>query len=253
MVRKRALIFIALCAISLAFSLKSKPVDQSGFALVELFTSEGCSSCPPADALIAEIEKESKDKPVYILAYHVDYWDRLGWKDSFSDQRYSQRQYQYANWLKLSGVYTPQILVNGTQEFVGSEEKTLRTSIRSAIAEKSKNKLEISIQKQSGAVLTLTYHSDQSTQGYNLNVAFVTPHAINRIERGENKGKSLSHVQIVRTFESIPLKGRKNGQINFSVVKGVLQVDAEPIGFLQNAETGKITAATQLKIKAAHS
>ena len=79
-----------------------------GFAVVELYTSEGCSSCPPADALVAKVQKESTDKPVYILAFHVDYWNRLGWKDVFSNHDYSSRQYQYSRWLK-SEVYTPQI------------------------------------------------------------------------------------------------------------------------------------------------
>src|ERR1700709_1440967 len=83
-----------------------------GFAVIELFTSEGCSSCPPADALVARVQKESNDKPVYILAFHVDYWNHLGWKDAFSSAEYSERQNQYARWLKLSSVYTPQIVVN---------------------------------------------------------------------------------------------------------------------------------------------
>src|SRR5271155_1276675 len=71
----------------------------NGFAVVELFTSEGCSSCPPADDLIARVQQEDKDLPVYILAFHVDYWNRLGWKDAFSDAAYSDRQRRYAAWL----------------------------------------------------------------------------------------------------------------------------------------------------------
>src|ERR1700743_2691255 len=81
-----------------------------GFAVVELFTSEGCSSCPPADQLVARIQQEDKEQPVYILAYHVDYWDRLGWKDAFSDARYSSRQKTYTGWLKIRSAYTPQIV-----------------------------------------------------------------------------------------------------------------------------------------------
>src|SRR5579863_1763198 len=97
-------IFIALGCLSLA-SLATEafinrksiaPVTPAkGFALVELFTSEGCSSCPPADILVAKIQKESADQPIYILAFHVDYWNRLGWKDVFSSHEYSERQQQY--------------------------------------------------------------------------------------------------------------------------------------------------------------
>ncbi|MES2112408.1 MAG: DUF1223 domain-containing protein [Bacteroidota bacterium] len=117
-------------------SVKSKKLTKTGtpgkgFAVIELFTSEGCSSCPSADALVARVEKEATDKPVYILAYHVDYWNRLGWKDAFTSPEYSARQSQYADWLNLSSVYTPQIVVNGRKEFVGSEEGTLRNAIKS--------------------------------------------------------------------------------------------------------------------------
>src|SRR5579859_6695441 len=104
-----------------------------GFAVVELFTSEGCSSCPAADALVATVQKEDKDLPVYILSFHVDYWDRLGWKDAFSDAAYSDRQREYARWLRLSSVYTPQVVVNGHQEFVGSDAVKLREAISNGL------------------------------------------------------------------------------------------------------------------------
>ena len=131
--------FLVIAAISAtAFislgSIKKYNGDNKGFAVVELFTSEGCSSCPPADELVARIEKESKDKPVYILAYHVDYWNRLGWKDQFSSADFSKRQNEYANYLHLESVYTPQIVVNGKKEFVGSEEGTLRNVIKAGSA-----------------------------------------------------------------------------------------------------------------------
>src|SRR5580704_2729726 len=112
----------------------AKPAASGkGFAVVELFTSEGCSSCPPADALIAAVQQEDKDLPVYILAFHVDYWDRLGWKDAFSEGACSDRQRQYAAWLNLNSVYTPQVVVNGRKEFVGSEAGTLRAAIQSGL------------------------------------------------------------------------------------------------------------------------
>ena len=95
--------------------------DDKGFAVSgQLFTSECCSSCPPADQLVAKIQKEVKDRPVYILAYHVDYWNRQGWKDAFSSADYTKRQQDYASYLHIQSVYTPQIVVNGRTEFVGS-------------------------------------------------------------------------------------------------------------------------------------
>jgi len=75
--------------------------EGKGFAVLELFTSEGCSSCPPADKVLAKIQRESEGKAVYLLAYHVDYWDRLGWKDAYSSAEFSNRQVQYGHWLNV--------------------------------------------------------------------------------------------------------------------------------------------------------
>ncbi len=116
-----------------AFTPIKPTAVNKGFAVVELFTSEGCSSCPPADELVARIQKEYKDQPVYILAFHVDYWNRLGWRDVFSNAGYSARQSEYAKYLNLPQVYTPQIVVNGKKEFVGSEEGTLRDAIKNSL------------------------------------------------------------------------------------------------------------------------
>src|ERR1700739_857201 len=123
-----ALIVLGTTAFINARLLKKVNTTDKGFAVVELFTSEGCSSCPPADQLVARIQQEDQDQPVYILAFHVDYWDRQGWKDGFSDSRYTQRQRRYATWLNLESIYTPQIVVNGRKEFVGSQEGTLRSA-----------------------------------------------------------------------------------------------------------------------------
>jgi hypothetical protein len=95
-------------------SLKKKMIkEQDGFALIELFTSEGCSSCPAADGALEEIQKQYNDKNVLVLSYHVDYWDKLGWKDIFSDASFTQRQEYYSNIFRLNNMYTPQAVVNG--------------------------------------------------------------------------------------------------------------------------------------------
>lgn len=118
------------------FSPSDTGANFPGFAVVELFTSEDCSSCPSADALVAKIQEENKDKPVYILAFHVDYWNRLGCKDVFSDPSFTKRQRQYAGWLRLSTVYTPQAIINGNKEFVGSQETTMRKAIKESLDKK---------------------------------------------------------------------------------------------------------------------
>ena len=109
---------------------------EPGFAVVELFTSEGCSSCPPADALLAEQVRDAREhgRPVYCLAFQVDYWNRLGWADPYSDAGFSRRQNDYAQAFQSDRVYTPQVVVNGTEEFVGSD--------RAQVAEKRRRRTE---------------------------------------------------------------------------------------------------------------
>jgi len=93
-------------------------------AVVELFTSEGCSSCPPADRILSRLTAETQrdHRRIYTLSFHVDYWDRLGWRDPYSSSANSDRQRQYAELMKLQSVYTPQMIVNGRIEFVGSDQ-----------------------------------------------------------------------------------------------------------------------------------
>ena len=130
----------AVSLLTISFSTKNlnkKIKEQNGFALVELFTSEGCSSCPPADAILEEVQKKYIDKNVLVVAYHVDYWDKLGWKDVFSKAIFTERQNYYSNLFRLNSIYTPQVVVNGRKEFVGSNKARLTSSIDEQLAEKS--------------------------------------------------------------------------------------------------------------------
>ena len=243
----------------------------NGFAVVELFTSEGCSSCPPADALIARVQQEDKDLPVYMLAYHVDYWDRLGWKDAFSNAAYSDRQRRYAAWLKLSSIYTPQVVVNGQKEFVGSEAGTLYGAIKNALQQTSEVQLSknqhVQLSKNQHVQLTNPY-VQLSLSGLRLNgarlewvgkveggtiawdkfslvVAVVQRSATTQVKAGENGGKTLSHVQIVRELGMSALDGKGESAGHLDWPAGIAPADGEVIAFLQNQDNGQIIAATR--------
>ncbi|MGH9465120.1 MAG: DUF1223 domain-containing protein, partial [Thermoanaerobaculia bacterium] len=109
---------------------------SSGPVLLELFTSQGCSSCPPADRLLSRLAAARGSEPVVVpLAFHVDYWNHIGWEDPFSQGRWSARQRAYALAFGRDGVYTPQLVVDGTEELVGSDERAVRRAIERAAAQ----------------------------------------------------------------------------------------------------------------------
>src|SRR5579859_6935835 len=112
----------------------------TGFAVLELFTSEGCSSCPPADELASRVASQYRWN-VYVLSFHVDYWDQLGWKDIYSNAEYTQRQRDYAQTFYLNSIYTPQAIINGKSQMVGSNEEKLKSTLESELASTSNIRL----------------------------------------------------------------------------------------------------------------
>lgn len=240
----------ALVALSITFGAfkgqyKASPATKSGFAVVELFTSEGCSSCPPADELIAKVLKETVNKPVYILAYHVDYWNRLGWKDRFSSPQYSDRQRQYTKWLKLQSVYTPQIVVNGQTEFVGSQESNLRNAIQAGLEHDIKTQLTLPGINLTNKQLSLQYKNTSNVHNCQLVIAFEQKAAQTDVKHGENQGHILSHVNIVRQLNNIDLE-QPSGKISLKLPQEYNTHDWEVIGFVQNTLTGRILSAQKI-------
>jgi len=244
-------ILVTAVFIASAFINKRKVAATNtgkGFAVIELFTSEGCSSCPPADAVVAKIQKESNGKPIYILAFHVDYWNRLGWKDVFSSADYSDRQKQYAAWLhSTDGIYTPQIVVNGKTEFVGSEEATLRNAIKTNLQMDAAAQVSLSDVQAGEQKINLHYQTQGNITHAVLQLALIQKTAQTKVERGENAGHTLSHVQIVRQIQTVTLK-RADGVTNITLPKGVDVHGGELIAFLQDTSNGVITGATKVEL-----
>jgi hypothetical protein len=224
---------------------KSAFPDKSGFAVVELFTSEGCSSCPPADDLATEIvlDAEKEKKNVIVLSEHVDYWNRLGWVDPFSNQFYTQRQRWYSGFFASEGIYTPQMIVNGTMSFVGSDRqkafKNISNSLASSVAFQN-----IIISTKDARSGLYTYKIVKRNSDEDLNIILVEKYAASKVLRGENKGKTLTHRNIVREWVQI-----KNPSLEGSVrFKNKLEFSkASVIAFLQNKTTAEITSAGILK------
>lgn len=242
--KKIVLILIAGClSIGGLYAKGKDPVK--GFAVVELFTSEGCSSCPPADELVARFQRENAGKSLYILAFHVDYWNKLGWKDVFSNESYSRRQYQYSNWLNLGSVYTPQVIVNGKKEFVGSDERSLRSSVQTDLQQSGSARINLEGLKIVYDRVSLQYTAEGTAGHDRLVVALVQKSASTQVKRGENGGHTLNHVQIVRNLQTVMIDGKNTGTCGIDIPKGLDQSGLEVVAFLQNNDTGEIRAAAR--------
>lgn len=193
---------------------------QDGIAVVELFTSQGCSSCPPADRVLTELidDAEKQGTSVYGLSFHVDYWNYIGWKDPYSSAVYSQRQRNYAKGIEGHRVYTPQMVVNGGTEFVGSNQAVATKNVERALAKEPEYAIAISDLKVESGYCFLEYKVQEVTHGERLNIAVVERDMKNYVSKGENKGKTLSHDNVVRVFESITLKQTGKLRINLGEV-----------------------------------
>ena len=177
--------------------------------LVELFTSEGCSTCPPADKLLAAMEETQPIKGVQIVALgeHVDYWNRLGWKDPFSSAQFTQRQTEYARALHIEDIYTPQMVVDGRTEFIGSNADTAREAIAKA-AGTAKANINLTVKGSAANAITLVTQIENLpavTSGDTADVmlAITESGLSSKVLRGENSGKELAHSVVTRRLVKI--------------------------------------------------
>ncbi|WP_343694396.1 DUF1223 domain-containing protein [Flavobacterium sp.] len=213
--------------------------DKKGFALLELYTSEGCSSCPPADELLGKIQNELKDKNVYVLSYHVDYWDKQGWKDIFSNADFTKRQYDYAKYMEKDPIYTPQVIINGKIDYVGSQETSLRNGIKSALSKPVSASLNLETNQNANS-LAVNYSVEGTSKNSRLLIAVVQKEAKSNVRRGENAHRVLSHYQIVRNLQSVDLNKAKKGTASVHLPKNYNAQDFEIIGFIQDMNSGAI-------------
>jgi hypothetical protein len=206
--------------------------------VVELFTSEGCSSCPPADSLLAELEAK---QPLYnvdliVLSEHVDYWNRLGWKDPFSSALFSHRQESYAALISGSDVYTPEAIIDGHFTTVGSDRQNVMKAIMSS-GEKPKPELQLAVTRQGNALLV---NVPQAQVGDTW-IALTEAKTVSHVAKGENGGRTLQHVGVVRSLK------KSNGQTRIEIDKS-WGSELRVVAFVQDARSGRILQAAQKKI-----
>lgn len=221
--------------------------DEGGFAVLELFTSEGCSSCPPADRILEELATrgDGENQDIYALSFHVDYWNQLGWKDPFSAAAYTQRQRLYAGVLGDSRIYTPQLIVNGRTGFVGSHRRKAEAALEAALSGTSARPLKLQVSVQDGRVTATT--ELQPEDGLLLNVALVQKSGTVKVPRGENASRTLTHRNIVRSFEVLRASDRRL-TTQLTVPQDMQTMGATVVAYLQVSRTGEIVAARRVPL-----
>lgn len=201
-----------------------------GVAVVELFTSEGCSSCPPADEVLADLA--TSDRPVYALAFHVDYWDDLGWPDRFASHDNTMRQRAYARAFGAGGVYTPQMIVGGTEQFTGSDRGRAAAAVAHALAHPADVQLVLRPRASGPEVVTVDFDAPDAPQGSVLNLAVVEHSVSTSVRAGENAGKTLHHANVVRVFVTAPFRAPAGSAV-LQIPPSLARDDAELIAYLQ--------------------
>jgi hypothetical protein len=238
-----ALALAPALALGLAFAAAALPaLRASGPArpkIVELYTSEGCSSCPPAEALLGELATRPDVVP---LAFHVDYWDELGWRDRFSLSAATQRQQWWGGVLGLASVYTPQMIVEGRRSLLGSD----RAAIEAALAEPGES-IPVEAQLAAGQI-TVRVGAYSGPRKYDVYAIAFLPRAVTAIGRGENAGRTLTEWNIVRSLRKL---GTVDGRVaRFNVAANVFPADAKRLlVILQQDSLGVVAGAVVMELR----
>lgn len=241
----RPILLLAGAGALLTYGLdRSAPPAAGTLAVVELFTSEGCSSCPPADRALADL---STDPNVISLSFHVDYWDRLGWRDPFSDARWSERQRAYDQALREE-TYTPQCVVNGRTAFVGSEVDRLHREVKGAPSDAGPITVD-GTARRSAAAVSVDWKAAGIPSGAALQAFLVLKEATSQVRRGENNGRTLHHVNVVRAMATATLdQGASSGALSLPVPAGDPASEYHVVLLVQQGQAGRVFAAASLKV-----
>jgi hypothetical protein len=224
--------------------------------LLELFTSEGCSSCPPADKLLQSLDRSQPvaGADLIVLSEHVDYWNHGGWADPWSSAANTARQQEYVRRFHLDSAYTPQLVVDGRSELVGSDGSEARGAISKAIRDR---KLPISIsspERENGNLkvhLEIPSSGNGPTSEATVYIALADNEDMSHVAGGENGGRTISHVAVVRAFGPVGTvaKGQQfTKDVNVPLKPGVGASGLRVVAFVQDKATGRVIGVAQRRI-----
>lgn len=248
-----ALAVLAVAVISICMVLLAKTTEPGvphRAVVVELFTSEGCSSCPPADELLGHLQQDLSAKSVQVipLGFHVDYWNSLGWKDRFSSAEFTQRQEEYTRSLKVDGPYTPEMVVDGAVEFVGNDAGRAQNTIRQQAAQLAG--AQVTIASAGADQLKIQVKGPAATGNALVMLAITEDNLSTQVGSGENGGRTLHHAAVVRELRQVGTL--KNGALEttapLKLEKDWKRNDLRAVVFVQNGPSGKIEGAASVAL-----
>ena len=221
---------------------ESKPI-----MIAELFTSEGCSSCPSAEQLLKEMADMTSKETVAVvgLAFHITYWDHLGWKDPYSQPEFTSRQKKYDQYLTTQQ-YTPQVVVNGEFEFVGGNVIAFRDAISKAAGTPYYFSLAATATRSNNQI-TIDYSVDKKSKSELLNVALVETSIENHVKNGENKNRVLKHYNVVRKFQTVDLE--PSGKLTLESPPDLDLNKCELVLYVQHRRNLKVMGASHIVMK----
>jgi hypothetical protein len=222
---------LGMCAAMVA------PQAQAEGVLVELFTSQGCSSCPPADEILGQLAKRDD---VIALSLHVDYWDYLGWKDQFADVAFSNRQKAYARAMRSTMIYTPQMVVGGVDSVVGT--RTMELMDHLAKHNSRKKAVQIAVSKASGQIEVRGKAVAKTPSKMVVQLVRYTPSATVAIKRGENAGRDITYHNVVKSWTVI---GTWDGAEPLNL-QAPLEGDAPSVVVIQDGASGPVLAVARI-------
>ena len=214
--------------------------------VLELFTSEGCSSCPPADNVLARIIKDPRmQQPrVYALAFHVDSWNQATWSDPYSSPEYTRREELYNKMGVSDGIYTPQMVVNGSKVGVASDGAVIRSLIDDAMRLPASVALKLTAEP-SAKEITTTVDSSKTPGGAILNIALVQREIVSHVPAGENAGRTLHHENVVRAYKSVELT-QPHMTVKLAMPSDIVIADCSVIAYVQDAKLAVLGATDAL-------
>lgn len=244
---------ILLSLIALFVTMPLATAAQPTPVVVELFTSEGCSSCPPADDVLRRLAEQQPIAGIEIIAIgeHVDYWDYLGWPDRFATAEFSELQRNYARTRRDGRVHTPQVVVNGQAMAVGNRESTVKALARNA-ARQPIDRLPVRVVSQDADALTIEVTVPESARGLELRALLVERGLSTAVRHGENAGKRLAHAPTARSVVSQRVGDAGVMQLTVPLPKSAPEFVADngELVVLIQRQAGAVLAAGQVALVA---